>query len=147
MRRRPECKSQIWSGRASCTPTARPVWLPYVEVDQIEESTDHARQLGASVLLAPGVAGERAIEADVVIKGATLIDGTGKPGVVGDLAINGDRIVAVGKFEVAGNPRVLDAELLLACYRRGIFPMAVCVMAGTRFAGLPMGSSPIRMEG
>jgi predicted enzyme related to lactoylglutathione lyase len=27
--------------------------LPYVQVDQIEESTERARQLGASVLLAP----------------------------------------------------------------------------------------------
>jgi predicted enzyme related to lactoylglutathione lyase len=33
--------------------TARPLWLPYVQVDQIEESTERARQLGASVLLAP----------------------------------------------------------------------------------------------
>jgi len=33
--------------------TARPLWLPYVEVDQIEESTERARQLGASVLLGP----------------------------------------------------------------------------------------------
>ncbi len=43
--------------------TARPLWLPYVEVDQIEESTEHARQLGASVLLAPreGPAGWRSV--------------------------------------------------------------------------------------
>ena len=43
--------------------TARPVWLPYVEVDQVEESTEHARQLGASVLLAPreGPAGWRSV--------------------------------------------------------------------------------------
>ena len=33
--------------------TARPLWLPYVEVDQIHESTERACQLGASVLLAP----------------------------------------------------------------------------------------------
>jgi uncharacterized protein len=33
--------------------TARPLWLPYVEVDQIEESTERARRLGASVLLSP----------------------------------------------------------------------------------------------
>ena len=32
------------------------------------------------------------VEADVIIKGATLYDGTGQPGVVGDLAIKGDRI-------------------------------------------------------
>ena len=33
--------------------TARPLWLPYVEVDQILASTEHARRLGASVLLTP----------------------------------------------------------------------------------------------
>ncbi|MCW2893247.1 MAG: uncharacterized protein QOH87_3666 [Trebonia sp.] len=43
--------------------TARPLWLPYVEVDQIAESTERARQLGASVLLAPreGPAGWRSV--------------------------------------------------------------------------------------
>jgi N-acyl-D-aspartate/D-glutamate deacylase len=51
-----------------------------------------------------------AVEADVVIRGATLYDGTGGPGVVGDLAIKGDRIVAVGTFEAAGTPRVLDGK-------------------------------------
>ena len=33
--------------------TRRPLWLPYVEVDQIEEQTEHARRLGARVLLEP----------------------------------------------------------------------------------------------
>jgi predicted enzyme related to lactoylglutathione lyase len=39
------------------------VWLPYVEVDEIDESTENARQLGASVLLAPreGPAGWRSV--------------------------------------------------------------------------------------
>ena len=43
--------------------TARPLWLSYVQVDQIEESTGRARQLGASVLLAPreGPAGWRRV--------------------------------------------------------------------------------------
>jgi N-acyl-D-aspartate/D-glutamate deacylase len=50
------------------------------------------------------------IEADVVIKGATLYDGSGAPGVVGDLAIKGERIVGVGRFTVAGTPRVLDGK-------------------------------------
>jgi predicted enzyme related to lactoylglutathione lyase len=31
----------------------RPQWLPYVEVDQVQEFTDHARRLGAAVLLEP----------------------------------------------------------------------------------------------
>jgi hypothetical protein len=33
--------------------TKRPLWLPYVEVDRIEEETQHARELGARVLLEP----------------------------------------------------------------------------------------------
>ena len=33
--------------------TQRPLWLPYVEVDQVDESTERARQLGARVLLEP----------------------------------------------------------------------------------------------
>ena len=43
--------------------TARPLWLPYVEVDQIQASTEHARRLGASVLLTPreGPAGWRSV--------------------------------------------------------------------------------------
>jgi N-acyl-D-aspartate/D-glutamate deacylase len=56
---------------------------------------------------------DEAVQADVVIRGATLVDGTGKPGQIGDLAIRGDKIVAVGKFTVAGKPRILDAEGLI----------------------------------
>jgi predicted enzyme related to lactoylglutathione lyase len=43
--------------------TRRPVWLPYVEVDRVDESTERARQLGARVLLAPreGPAGWRSV--------------------------------------------------------------------------------------
>jgi N-acyl-D-aspartate/D-glutamate deacylase len=53
------------------------------------------------------------VEADVVLRGATLCDGTDQPGTVGDLAIKGDRIVAVGKFTVAGKPREIDASNLV----------------------------------
>ena len=43
--------------------TRRPLWLPYVEVDQVGELTERARQLGAAVLLAPceGPAGWRSV--------------------------------------------------------------------------------------
>jgi N-acyl-D-aspartate/D-glutamate deacylase len=54
-----------------------------------------------------------AVECDIVLRGATLYDGSDKPGQVGDLAIKGDRIVAVGKFAVAGKPRVIDAAGLI----------------------------------
>jgi predicted enzyme related to lactoylglutathione lyase len=44
-------------------PSARPVWLPYVEVAEIAEATDRARLFGASVLLRPreGPAGWRSV--------------------------------------------------------------------------------------
>ncbi|MGH2987850.1 MAG: VOC family protein [Solirubrobacterales bacterium] len=45
--------------------TRRPLWLPYVEVAEIAEIADRARQLGASVLLEPreGPAGWRTVVA------------------------------------------------------------------------------------
>jgi uncharacterized protein len=41
----------------------RPLWLPYVEVDDIRRTTDSARGLGAAVLLEPreGPAGWRSV--------------------------------------------------------------------------------------
>jgi predicted enzyme related to lactoylglutathione lyase len=43
--------------------TRRPLWLPYVEVDRIGESTERARRLGATVLLEPreGPSGWRSV--------------------------------------------------------------------------------------
>jgi predicted enzyme related to lactoylglutathione lyase len=43
--------------------TRRALWLPYVEVDDVESATERARELGASVLLAPreGPAGWRSV--------------------------------------------------------------------------------------
>jgi N-acyl-D-amino-acid deacylase len=68
--------------------------------------------LGA-LLLCLMVLAEPVVEADVVIRGATLYDGSGGAGVVGDLAVRGERIVAVGSFEVVGNPRILDGKGLI----------------------------------
>src|ERR1700730_13332247 len=42
----------LGGGIVEC-PTERPLWLPYVEVRQIETATDRARQSGATVLLRP----------------------------------------------------------------------------------------------
>src|SRR4030088_1269068 len=53
------------------------------------------------------------VDADVVIRGATLYDGRGGEGVRGDLAIKGERIVGVGSFEVKGTPRLLDGSGLV----------------------------------
>jgi N-acyl-D-aspartate/D-glutamate deacylase len=56
---------------------------------------------------------DTAVEADVVLQNATLYDGNDQPPKTGDLAIKGDRIVAIGKFKTKGNPRVLDCEGLV----------------------------------
>ena len=52
----------LGGGIVECA-TKRPLWLPYVEVDQIDEQTERARQLGARVLLEPreGPAGWRSV--------------------------------------------------------------------------------------
>jgi predicted enzyme related to lactoylglutathione lyase len=57
-----ELGGEFGGGIVQCG-TTRPLWLPYVEVDQLQAATDHARQLGASVLLAPreGPAGWRSV--------------------------------------------------------------------------------------
>jgi predicted enzyme related to lactoylglutathione lyase len=54
----------LGGGIVECA-TARPLWLPYVEVRQIDEATDAARLRGASVLLEPreGPAGWRSVVA------------------------------------------------------------------------------------
>ena len=52
----------IKGGAVECGAT-RPIWLPYVEVEDVAEMTDQARLLGASVLLEPreGPAGWRSV--------------------------------------------------------------------------------------
>jgi predicted enzyme related to lactoylglutathione lyase len=52
----------VGAGIVQCT-TDRPVWVPYVEVERIDEVTDRARRLGASVSLEPreGPAGWRSV--------------------------------------------------------------------------------------
>src|SRR5262245_21033109 len=45
---------------------------------------------------------------DLVTRGGTVYDGSGRPGVAGDVAITGDRIVQVGKITARG-ARELDA--------------------------------------
>lgn len=46
---------------------------------------------------------------DLVIRGGLLVDGTGAPGRIGDVAIQGDRIVAVGELGPYEAGRTIDA--------------------------------------
>ena len=47
---------------------------------------------------------------DIVIRGATLFDGTGAAPSVGDLAVRGDRIAAIGEIEGTGAAIEIDAH-------------------------------------
>jgi N-acyl-D-amino-acid deacylase len=47
---------------------------------------------------------------DVIIRGGTIYDGSGSPGVPGDVAIRGDRIAAVGDLASARANRQIDAR-------------------------------------
>jgi N-acyl-D-aspartate/D-glutamate deacylase len=51
---------------------------------------------------------------DIRINGATIIDGTGRPGYLGDVAISGGRIVAVGTV-TEDAARTIDASGLVVC--------------------------------
>ncbi len=46
---------------------------------------------------------------DILIRGGTVIDGTGAPGVRADVAIRGDRIAAIGSLADAEASRVINA--------------------------------------
>lgn len=66
-----------------------------------------------SLLLAGCVSAPAPVEADLVIRGATVYPGGGEP-FVGDVAVRGDRIVAVGRRLSVTAPRVIDARGLIA---------------------------------
>ena len=52
----------VGGGIVECQ-TRRPLWLPYAEVERIGDATEHARRLGAAVLLEPreGPSGWRSV--------------------------------------------------------------------------------------
>jgi N-acyl-D-amino-acid deacylase len=47
---------------------------------------------------------------DILIRGGTVIDGSGRPGEVGDIAVRDGRIAALGRSLPAGSARTIDAE-------------------------------------
>ena len=48
------------------------------------------------------------IDADLVLRGGTLFDGSGSPGQIGDVALRDGKIVGVGKFDLKTVDRVID---------------------------------------
>jgi N-acyl-D-amino-acid deacylase len=47
---------------------------------------------------------------DVILRNGTVIDGTGRPAYVADLAIRGDRIAQIGRLEQLRAVREIDVE-------------------------------------
>jgi dihydroorotase/N-acyl-D-amino-acid deacylase len=68
--------------------------------------------LALTILLAPP-APARPEAYDIVIVNGKIVDGTGNPWFYGDVAIRGDRIVAVGRVDREGARRVVDAKGLV----------------------------------
>jgi N-acyl-D-amino-acid deacylase len=55
---------------------------------------------------------------DVVIRGGNVVDGSGAPAVTADIAIDGDRISAVGRVG-AGKRSLPHAQFMARCHQRG----------------------------
>jgi N-acyl-D-amino-acid deacylase len=75
----------------------------------------HIRRLCSLAIVATGLlcwvasAAAAAVYADVIIRGGTVYEGTGKPARVADVAIKGDRILAVGNLHGRTARQTIDA--------------------------------------
>jgi N-acyl-D-aspartate/D-glutamate deacylase len=47
---------------------------------------------------------------DIVIKGARIVDGTGRPGFIGDVGVVGDQIAMVGHISDANGAKIIDGK-------------------------------------
>jgi len=72
-----------------------------------------SRILGTLITIATLSACSSAPTYDTIIRGGTIDDGSGGPGAVGDVAIKGDRIAAVGTLADATAREVVDASGLV----------------------------------
>ncbi|MBN2293475.1 MAG: D-aminoacylase [Pirellulales bacterium] len=58
-------------------------------------------------------ASHKRVDVDLLLVGGTIYDGSGSPGKIGDVALRGERIVALGQFEVGRVGRVVDCKGLV----------------------------------
>src|SRR5262245_33827327 len=67
----------------------------------------------AALFAFPSVLGAAEPEYDLVIRGGRIVDGSGNPWFMGDVAVTGDKIVAVGRVPEGKAKRVIDAKGLV----------------------------------
>src|SRR5438270_3193497 len=67
----------------------------------------------AFLLLAAGPARAAEPDYDLVVRSGKVVDGSGNPWFHGDLAVRGDRIVAVGRVPPGPAKRTIDAHRLV----------------------------------
>ena len=63
-----------------------------------------------AALMTPGSAVAQAPTFDLIIRGGRIVDGTGAPSYVADLAVRDGRIAAIGRLDPARARRVIDAS-------------------------------------
>ena len=73
---------------------------------------------------------------DIVIRGGTVVDGSGSPGRRADIGIKGDRIVSIGDTARRNAKRTIDARGLMA-----ITPGGDASTASTKGTGMFTGST------
>jgi N-acyl-D-aspartate/D-glutamate deacylase len=71
----------------------------------------------SSLVLVPASASAQVppVDADLVLSGGMIHDGTGQKGYVGDVAIRAGTIVAVGNFPRGKTPQIIDCAGLVIC--------------------------------
>ena len=70
-------------------------------------------------------------EADLIVRGATVIDGTGRPGFRGDIAVSGGKILAVGDCGGLRGREEIDAAGLACASCTRALPPKFPATAGT----------------
>jgi hypothetical protein len=66
----------------------------------------------AAAIFGPTTVGGQQAPYDLLIRNGHIVDGTGNPWFAGDVAVRGDRIVAVGRLTGASAKREIDAKYL-----------------------------------
>jgi N-acyl-D-amino-acid deacylase len=66
--------------------------------------------ISVMILICANVIRAEETQYDIILKNGTIYDGSGKEPFKGDLAINGDKIVAVGKIENAKGKQEIDVK-------------------------------------